>query len=86
MSDPDWLSDTQMARPDPFFEVRRQAPCERQAGVESGMIFVNPYGLRWRDAPNIGELTLRTIFCPARSARRVMNPDPKGLHLQMRMF
>ena len=64
MSDLYWLTDEQMARLKPFFPLSHGVPrvddplpgnglpANRERGrVLSGIIFINRYGLRWRDAP-----------------------------------
>jgi len=51
MSDLFWLSDTQMARLEPFFPKSHGKPCVDDRRVLSGIIFTNRNGLRWRDAP-----------------------------------
>lgn len=51
MSDPYWLSDTQMAKPEPFFPKSHRKPRLNDSWVMSGIIFINRNGLRWRDAP-----------------------------------
>lgn len=51
MSDLYWLTDAQMARPEPFFPKSHGKPGVDDKRVLSGMIFINRNGLRWRDAP-----------------------------------
>ena len=50
MSAPYWLSDTQMARLAPSFPTSDDKPREGDKRAQSGMIFINRHGLRWRDA------------------------------------
>lgn len=52
MSDLFWLSDTQMARLNPFFPKSHGKPRVDDKRVLSGIIFINRNGLRWRDAPS----------------------------------
>ena len=51
MSDLFWLTDAQMARLAPFFPKSHGKPRVDDKRVLSGIIFINRYGLRWRDAP-----------------------------------
>jgi len=51
MSNLYWLSDTQMAKLEPFFPKSHGKPRVDDRRVLSGIIFVNRNGLRWRDAP-----------------------------------
>ena len=51
MSDLYWLSDTQMAKLEPFFPKSHGKPRVDDRRVMSGIIFINRNGLRWRDAP-----------------------------------
>ena len=51
MSDLFWLTDTQMARLQPFFPKSHGKPRVDDKRVLSGIVFVNRNGLRWRDAP-----------------------------------
>ncbi len=51
MSDLFWLSDTQMARLEPYFPKSQGKPRVDDRRVLSGIIFINRNGLRWRDAP-----------------------------------
>lgn len=51
MSNLFWLTDTQMARLEPFFPKSYGKPRVHDRRVVSGIIFINRYGLRWRDAP-----------------------------------
>lgn len=51
MSDLYWLTDEQMARLEPFFPKSHGKPRVDDRRVQSGIIFVNRNGLRWRDAP-----------------------------------
>ncbi len=51
MSDLFWLTDTQMARLEPFFPKSHGKPRVDDRRVLSGIIFINRNGLRWRDAP-----------------------------------
>ena len=51
MSDLFWLSDTQMAKLEPFFPKSHGKPRVDDNRVLSGIIFINRNGLRWRDAP-----------------------------------
>lgn len=50
MSNLFWLTDTQMARLQPFFPKRHGKPRVDDRRVLSGTIFINRNGLRWRDA------------------------------------
>ena len=52
MSDLYWLSDTQMAKLEPFFPKSHGKPRVDDRRVLSGIIFINRNGLRWRDAPD----------------------------------
>ena len=49
MSDLFWLTDAQMARLEPFFPKSHGKPRVDDRRVLSGIIFINRYGLRWRD-------------------------------------
>ena len=49
MSDLYWLTDEQMARLKPFFPLSHGVPRVDDKRVLSGIIFINPNGLRWRD-------------------------------------
>ena len=51
MSDLFWLTDAQMARPEPFFPKCHGNPRVDDRRVLSWTIFINRNGLRWRDAP-----------------------------------
>nr|WP_290919210.1 IS5 family transposase [Hyphomonas sp. 34-62-18] len=51
MSNLYWLSDTQMAKLEPFFPKSHGKPRVDDRRVLSGIIFINRNGLRWRDAP-----------------------------------
>ena len=51
MSDLYWLSDTRMAKLEPFFPKSHGKPRVDDKRVLSGIIFINRNGLRWRDAP-----------------------------------
>ena len=51
MSDLYWLSDTQMAKLDPFSPKSHGKPRVDDKRVLSGIIFINRNGWRWRDAP-----------------------------------
>lgn len=51
MSDLFWLSDSQMARLEPYFPKSHGKPRVNDRRVLSGIIFVNRNGLRQRDAP-----------------------------------
>ena len=51
MSDLYRLSDTQMAKLEPFFPKSHGKPRVDDRRVLSGIIFINRNGLRWRDAP-----------------------------------
>ncbi|MDB9966021.1 IS5 family transposase [Planktomarina temperata] len=51
MSDLFWLTDAQMARLAPYFPKSHSKPRVDDRRVLSGIIFINRYGLRWRDAP-----------------------------------
>ncbi len=51
MSDLFWLTDTQMARLQPFFPKPHGKPRVDDKRVLSGIIFINRNGLRWCDAP-----------------------------------
>lgn len=46
-----WLTDTQMARLQPFFPNSHGKPRVDDRRVLSGIIFINRNGLRWCDAP-----------------------------------
>ncbi len=50
MSDLDWLTNEQMAKLTPFFPKSHGKPRVDDRRVLSGIIFINRYGLRWRDA------------------------------------
>lgn len=47
-----WLTDGQMDRLRPFFPKSHGKPRMDDRRVLSGIVFVNPDGLRWRDAPS----------------------------------
>lgn len=51
MSELFWLSDAQMARPEPYFPKSHGKPRVDDRRVLSRIIFINRNGLRWRDAP-----------------------------------
>lgn len=51
MSDLYWLSDTQLAKLKPFSPKSHGKPRVADRRVLSGIIFIKPNGLRWRDAP-----------------------------------
>ena len=51
MSNLFWLTDTQMARLQPFFPKSHGKPRVDDRRVLSGIIFINRNGLRWCDAP-----------------------------------
>lgn len=51
MSDLYWLTDEQMARPEPYFPKSHGKARVDDRRVLSGIIFVYRNGLRWRDAP-----------------------------------
>ena len=51
MSDLFWLTDTQMARLEPFFPKSHGKPRVDDRHVLSGIIFINRNDLRCRDAP-----------------------------------
>ena len=51
MSDLYWLTDEQMERLRPHFPKSHGMPRVDDRRMLSGIIFVNPNGLRWRDAP-----------------------------------
>ena len=51
MSNLFWLTETQMARLEPFFPKSHGKPRVDDRRVLSGIIFINRNGLRWRDAP-----------------------------------
>lgn len=51
MSDLYWLTDEQMARPEPFFPKSHGKPRVDDRRVLSRIIFINRNGLHWRDAP-----------------------------------
>lgn len=46
-----WLTDAQMARLQPFFPKSHGKPRVDDRRMQSGIIFINRNGLRWRDAP-----------------------------------
>jgi transposase len=46
-----WLTDKQMERLRPFFSKSHGKQRIDDPKVSSGIVFVNRYGLRWRDAP-----------------------------------
>lgn len=46
-----WLSDTQMAKLEPFLPKSYGKPRADDRRVLSGIIFINRNGLRWSDAP-----------------------------------
>ena len=52
MSDLYWLTDHQMAKPEPFFPKSHGKPRVDDRRVLSGIIFINRNGSRWRDAPD----------------------------------
>ena len=51
MRDLYWLSDTQLAKLEPFFPKSHGKPRVDDRRVLSGIIFINRNGLRWCDAP-----------------------------------
>ena len=51
MSNLYWLSETQMAKLEPFFPKSHGKPRVDDRRVLSGIIFINRNGLRWCDAP-----------------------------------
>ena len=51
MSNLFWLTDEQMERLKPFFPKSHCKPRVEDRHVLSGIIFINPNGLRWCDAP-----------------------------------
>ncbi len=51
MSNPFWLTDTQMARLRPFFPKSLGRPRVDDRRVLSVIFFINRDGLRWCDAP-----------------------------------
>ena len=51
MSNHFWLTDTQMARLQPFFPKSHGKPRVDDRRVLSGIIFISRDGLRWCDAP-----------------------------------
>ena len=51
MSDLYWLTDDQMKRLRPHFPKSHGRPRVDDRGVQSGIIFVDRNGLRWRDSP-----------------------------------
>jgi transposase len=51
MSNLFWLTDTQMARLQPFFPKSHGKPRVDDRRVLSGIIFINRNGLRWCDSP-----------------------------------
>lgn len=51
MCDLYWLSETQMAKLEPFFPKFHGKPRVDDRPVMSGIIYINRNGLRWRDAP-----------------------------------
>ena len=51
MSNLFWLTDAKTARLQPFFTKRDGKPRVDDRRVQSGIIFINRNGLRWRDAP-----------------------------------
>lgn len=51
MSDLFWLSDAQMARPEPYFPKSHGKPRVDDWRVLSGIILNNIDDLRWRNAP-----------------------------------
>jgi transposase len=51
MSNPFWLTDTEMERLKPFCPKSHGKPPVDDRPVLSGIIFVNRNGLRWCDAP-----------------------------------
>ena len=53
MSDLFWLTDTQLARVEPFFLKPHGKPRVDEKRVLSGMMLINRNGLRWRDAPAV---------------------------------
>jgi transposase len=55
MSDLSWLTDEKMARLSPFFPKSHGKPWVDDRRVLSGAIFINRYGLRWRDTPEAYE-------------------------------
>ena len=52
MSDLYWLTDHQMAKPEPFFPKSHRKPRVDDRRVLSRIIFINHNGSRWRDAPD----------------------------------
>ena len=52
MSDLFWLTDEQIERLRPFFPESHGKPRVDDRRVLRGIVFVNHYGLRWRDAPS----------------------------------
>ena len=52
MSDLYWLTDHQMAKPEPFFPKSHGKPRVYDRPVLSRIIFINHNGSRWRDAPD----------------------------------
>lgn len=50
MSELYWLTDEQLAKLSPFFPKSYGKPCVDDKRVQSGIIFINRNGLRWRDA------------------------------------
>jgi len=52
MSELYWLTDEQMARLVPYFSKSHGKPRVDDRRVLSGIVFVNPNGLRWCDAPS----------------------------------
>lgn len=53
MSSEFWLSDTQLARIEPFFPLSHGKPRVDDRRVISGIIHVLRNGLQWRDAPAV---------------------------------
>jgi transposase len=51
LSDLFWLSDTQVARLEPYFPKSHGKPRVDGTCVLSGIVFINRNGLRLRDAP-----------------------------------
>ena len=52
MTDLFWLTDEQVKPLRPFFPRSHGRPRVDNRRVLSGIVFVNPNGLRWRDTPS----------------------------------
>src|SRR6056297_1693390 len=51
MAGPFWLTEAQMARPEPCFPKSHGKPRVGARHVPIGIVFINRNGLRWRHAP-----------------------------------